>query len=243
MGIRTAGSSPSSRRPPARAGSVARVSDVLARVRRLLALAGSPNVHEAAAAAAAAQTLIARHRLEALLASEEAEPVTDGRDAPLESARRLRRWKVALAGGLADTNGCMAYTAVQGDRTLLLLAGRAEDRAAVSAIWEWLVQRLELLSATHGTDHPRRWHEAFRIGAAETIVARLAAADGAEQGALPPAALVLVEPALAARAAAVDAFAERHLHLRRGRSMRVDGRALARGREAGATLALPPPRR
>jgi hypothetical protein len=66
---------------------------------------------------------------------------------------------------------------------------------------------------------------------------------GAEEVAtLPPAALVRVEPARQARAAAVDAFAEQHLHLGRGRSLRVDGRGLARGREAGAAMGLPPRR-
>ena len=40
---------------------------LLDRVRKLLALAGSPNAHEAAAAAARAQALVARHQLEAWL--------------------------------------------------------------------------------------------------------------------------------------------------------------------------------
>ena len=43
---------------------------VLERVRKLLALATSPNLHEAAAAAAAAQALIERHRLGSLLEAQ-----------------------------------------------------------------------------------------------------------------------------------------------------------------------------
>ncbi len=217
--------------------------DVLARVRKLLALAGSPNVHEAASAAAAAQALVERHRLEGLLAAESAaedpaDPVTDGREAPLEAVRRLRRWKVALAAGLAEANGCLAYTAQVGDETHLLLAGRAADRAAVAALWAWLVTRIEWLSATHGPGKPRDWHEAFRIGAAEVIVARLATVGVEVAATLPPAALVRVEPARVARAAAVESFVSRHLRLGKGRSLRVDGRALARGRAAGASMEL-----
>ena len=45
------------------------MADIVDRVRKLLALAGSSNVHEAAAAAARAQELITRHRLESLCAS------------------------------------------------------------------------------------------------------------------------------------------------------------------------------
>ncbi len=216
--------------------------DLHDRVRRLLALATSPNVHEAASAAAAAQALIERHRLEAWLAAERTDatdPVTDGREAPLESARRPRRWKVTLAVGLAEANGCRAYTARAGEETLLLLAGHAADRQAVADIWEWLVTRLEWLSASHGASRSRPWHEAFRIGAAEVIVARLGATRGEVEATLEPAALVRVEPVRAARAAAVDAFAERHLRLGPGRALRVDARGLARGREAGATVLLP----
>ena len=103
---------------------------VLDRVRKLLALATSPNVHEAAAAAAAAQALVERHRLEGRLAAHAAVTgsLTDGREAPLDRARRLRRWKVALATGLADANGCLAYTAedARTGETLLLVLGRGE---------------------------------------------------------------------------------------------------------------------
>ncbi|MDP2315662.1 MAG: DUF2786 domain-containing protein, partial [Pseudomonadota bacterium] len=181
--------------------------DVLARVRKLLALATSPNVHEAAAAASAAQALIERHRLEALLAAEDGaddplDPITDGREAPLEVARRLRKWKFALAAGLAEANGCLAYTAAVGGETHLLLAGRASDRAAVASLWGWLVSRIEWLSATHGPGRSRDWHEAFRIGAAEVVVERLARVEGEAEAALPAAALVRVAPLRAARAAA-----------------------------------------
>jgi hypothetical protein len=219
-----------------------RPEDVLARVRKLLALATSPNVHEAASAAAAAQALIARHRLEGLLAAEqavEAEPITDGRDAPLEVARRVRKWKVVLAAGLAEVNGCTAYTAEVGDATHLLVAGRDEDRAAVAALWSWLVQRLEWLSATHGAGRSRDWHESFRIGAADAIVARLGAVGAEADAALPEGALVAIEPTRAARAVALERWAEQHLGGGRGRAIRVDARAWARGKAAGETVPLP----
>jgi hypothetical protein len=213
-------------------------SAVLARVRKLLALSESPNVHEAAAAAAAAQALIAQHRLAGVLRAETEAPITDGREAPLESARRLRKWKIALASGLARANGCVAYTAEQADHTELLLVGRAADRDAVQAIWDWLVQRLELLSATHGAGKSRAWHDAFRIGAAEAVVARLAATNAHEQHALPVEALVRVETAVADRNAAVDAYAASALRLKAGRALRVDANGLARGRVEGQTTPL-----
>lgn len=218
---------------------------LLDRVRKLLALATSPNVHEAALAAARAQALIEQHRLDGLLAAEAelaaelaADPITDGRDAPLERGRRIRKWKSALASGLAEANGCVAYTAAVGGETHLLLAGRAADREAVAAIWEWLVRRIEWLSATAGPGQPREWHEAFRIGAAESVCERLAAAVVDTRAALGTVALARVEPLQAERAAAVDAYARTQLRLKSGRALRVDAEALERGRAAGARMPL-----
>lgn len=219
----------------------------LDRVRKLLALATSPNVHEAALAAAKAQALIERYRLDSLLeaeasaeAEDAADPVTDGRDQPLERARKIRKWKSALAAGLARNNGCIAYSAPTRDRkTELLIAGRSADRSAVLALWEWLVPQIEWLSATHGAGQPRAWHEAFRIGAAETIVDRLAAARVEVHRAIGTEALARIEPTCAHRAAAVDRFADQRLRLRPGRRMRVDGEALDQGRALGHRVSLP----
>lgn len=217
--------------------------DILERVRKLLSLATSPNVHEAASAAAMAQALVARHRLEQLLAAEQAasddpDPITDGRDAPLEVARRLRTWKVVLASALARASGCVAYTAGRGAEQAILVVGRARDREAVATLWTFLVRRIEWLSATHGAGQPRSWHEAFRVGAVDTIAERLSGADEQARCSLGPAALVRVDPLVAAHRAALDRFVA-GMGLGRGRGLRVEADAWERGRAAGADLALP----
>ncbi len=217
---------------------------LLDRVRKLLALATSPNVHEAASAAAKAQSLIEAHRLESLVAAEEAaaaDPVTDGRDRPLDRARKIRAWKSALAAGLARNNGCIAYSAaVAGNKRELRIAGRDADRSAVLALWEWLVPRIEWLSATHGAGRARAWHEAFRIGAAETIVDRLSEVRVDVRAALDTRALARFERSCDRRAADVESFADERLGLRPGRTIRVDGQALERGRALGRDILLPP---
>ena len=215
---------------------------VLDRVRKLLALAGSPNLHEAAAAAAAAQALIERHRLQTFLdavADDAANPVTDGREAPLDSARKVRPWKVALAAGLARANGGVAYTECVGNRDVLLVAGRAADRAAVAALYEALARRIEWLSATHGAGRPRAWHEAFRVGAAETVVARLGAGTTEATAGFDDATQAQLAPARAAHDAAVADFVTTRLRLRTGRGLRVDARGFARGQVEGAGMVLP----
>ncbi len=230
---------------------------LLARVAKLLALSTSPNMHEAAAAAARAQALIEAHQLEGLLSAErEVLDVDDGRGAPLECSKRLRRWKVTLATVLGEHNACVAWTEARGPLTALCLAGRATDRDVTTALYGWLVTRIEWLSATHGAGRDRRWHEAFRIGAAEVVAQRLSSrhdvtAAGAnndddasddtsddmnEDDAARHRALVVADHA--SRRDAVDRFVAAHLRLGKGRSLMVDAHGYRRGRAAGAAMAV-----
>ncbi len=216
---------------------------ILDRVRKLLALATSPNAHEAAAAAALAQTLIARHRLQQWLdadavAADEAEAIDDARDEPLDVARKPRSWKVALATTLADANGCVAYTLDRGKERAIVLVGRTADRALVLELWSWLVSRIEWLSATHGEGRDRKWHDAFRVGVVAAIGERLAKVDAQVRGELVEGALVRLDPVLLARREALDRFVEQRLRLGRGRAITVDARAYTEGQRAGATLDL-----
>ncbi len=216
----------------------------LDRVRKLLALATSPNVHEAASAAAKAQELITRHRLEQWLdaergVQEDPDPIVDARTEPLDVARRQRPWKVVLAVALAEVNGCLAYTLSRGSDEAIVLVGRGRDRAAVATLWAWLLKRIEWLSATHGEGRPRRWHEAFRVGAVDAIAERLRATDAAAHDEAQGAALAIIDRAIEAERAALDRFAEEHLSLGRGRGLRVDAAAWKKGRAAGVGLKLP----
>ena len=71
--------------------------------------------------------------------------------------------------------------------------------AAVVALWEWLVRRIEWLSASHGEGRDRGWHEAFRVGAVVTITERLRAGQQDTTAQLETAALVRVREGLARR--------------------------------------------
>lgn len=215
----------------------------LARVRKLLALATSPNPHEAALAAARAQALIEAHRLQAWIDAErevqaDPDPIVDARDEPLEAGRRLRKWKVVLATVLADANDCIAYTRSQGREQAIVLVGRGRDRAAVAELWGWLVKRIEWLSATHGAGKSRQWHEAFRIGVVDAVAERLRSSAEEIRAGLDSTALVIVDPARAAHREALDRVTD-GLRLGKGRGVRVDARAWQRGRSAGGDVELP----
>ncbi len=227
-----------------------RTEAALDRVRKLLALATSDNPHEAALAASRAQALIETHRLQGWLDAERSveqdpDPIVDARDEPLEVARKIRPWKSALASVLADANGCVAYTLQTSTldhpkAAAIALVGRARDRAAVTALWDWLVKRIEWLSATHGAKQSKKWHDAFRLGVVDAVAARLREATSQTRATLDATALVVVDPARAAHREALDRFVTDVLHLGPGRSLRVDADAWERGKRASSDLDLPP---
>ncbi|MFT6145017.1 MAG: hypothetical protein ACJAZO_002956 [Myxococcota bacterium] len=210
-------------------------SDVLDRVRKLLALATSPNVHEAAAAAVRAQRLIDEHRLQDLLAAEAAEPdFDDARDEPIETSKRLRPWKASLASVLAEASGCVAYTLTRGRKQSIVLVGRSEDREAVAAMYSALVAQVEWLSATAGPGQTKKWHASFRLGAVHSIRTALSERPEPTANNQPGA---LVHAALTAQRDAVRQFVSDHLRLRPGKRLTVLGSAWEQGREASIGLA------
>lgn len=214
---------------------------VLDRVRKLLALATSPNAHEAAAAAERAQRLIAQHRLEGWLhaTTDQRDPIEDARDEPLETAKRLRKWKVVLASALAEANGCVAYTLHRGAEASIVLIGRSSDRAAVRELWDWLVRRIEWLSATEGAGRPRDWHDAYRIGAVDTVAERLRGLAQAVAVGVAPDALVVVDAGMEAHRLALEAFVAERLQLGKGRRIRVRADGYEAGRDGARDLKLP----
>ncbi len=218
---------------------MSRTDALIDKVEKLLALAGSSNVHEAALAAARAQALIDAHRLEGLLAAraEAQKSVEQVEKIELERAKRPRKWRAALAAGLAAQQGCMAWSAELGRETALMVAGAADDLRVVQTLFGWLAPRLEWLSATHGAGRDRDWHEAFRVGAAEEVLRRLSGPPPAAAEEAPGAALLRADAL--ARAERVEGWAEQHLKLRPGRGLRVDAQGYARGQREGAAMALP----
>jgi len=233
----------------------------LDRIRRLLRLAESSNVHEAATAAATAQALMARHRIDAaVLEANPFEGIVDFRDAPLESSKRLRPWKIELASVLASANGCRIYVSVRGSIDEVVLVGRADDVDAVRIVYADMVKRVESLTRRHGAGRDRAFCNGFRLGAVTTLQERLRLAndeamrralagerddDDSDTEPFPEATLALVKPALDARDDAVDRFMAETLRLRRGKSksLRADAAGYAEGRIVGNAIAIEPRRR
>lgn len=220
-------------------------TSILDRIRKLLALAESSNVHEAAAATAKAQELMTRHRIELaeleVSAGEAAEePVLEG-DLEVLPGRKL--WREMIAGGLVEANGCGVYFARRrGARPVTLrIVGTAQAAGLVRYMYAFLVAEVERLGQREAAAARARgerislaWHNSFRLGAASELRRRLIEAnDQARVGASGGALMRL------------DAAAERvdqrmtSLGLKKPRAAKSrHSAAFAAGRTAGAGISL-----
>lgn len=231
---------------------------ILAKVQKLLRLSKSnDSAEEAALAAAKAQELIDKHQLaEALLALDSAEP-TKGLDdepivdfesagAPLDSPKKLDRWRGNLASVVARQNGCRIYF----NGSDIALVGRGSDAETVRYLYAYLAREVERLATEQGSGMGRTWRNNFRLGVVETISAKLWAQrrqfesdTRAEARAEGGTALMRIDLALAnidKRGETVKDWMKANLKLRAGSGSgaRYNSNARQMGRVAGRSISI-----
>lgn len=244
--------------PPARAPEAPR--DVLAKVRKLLTLAGDRGATEAEAAnaASAAQRLIEQHRLDDALRdadgdgrqAEASAPLDEGPVGldphPIDVQKKIVAWKGVLVGGIAKANGCKHYW----DAGAIRIVGSPSRVATVRTLYGWLSREVDRLGSEAAQGRGRSYGHAWRVGCATRLAerireaaeaGRIAARDEARQRGV---ALARVETALArtdsrlARQAA-EAWTRQHLNLRStGRTRIASASGWHDGKAAGNKIRL-----
>ncbi len=231
---------------------------------RLLRLSKSDNAYEAASAAAKAQEIIDRYKLESLSLStgslEPDEPVADFSQAPLDEGEKVAEWKIRLASTVAKANQCRVYLACRRDgfRDLrgISIVGRASDSETVRYMFAWLSKEVHRLADRDGKGLGKSWRNNFRLGVVDTIGRKLAEQHQATEAAVVEEArvqtaipsersMVLVKQAivkLEERAAETEAWVKRNLKLKNAPigGGRFDPSARQSGRKAGEELNLRP---
>jgi hypothetical protein len=159
------------------------------RIRRLLALSESGNVHEAAAAAAKAQELMSKHSIDQAELAEQAGEV----DEPLCEedlqffGARIVPWRGLLASSLARANGCDCYNQVWrcGDdkrtRAISRILGPASAVQAVRYMLAYLEREIGRLVQAERAEgrSSAAWLNSFRLGASYEIGRRVTVAAAA----------------------------------------------------------------
>jgi hypothetical protein len=162
---------------------------IVERIQRLLALATSSNVNEAAAAAAKAQELMARYDIEQAALDVESgdDDVAVSTEVLLEMGARVEGWKGILAAALGDANSAKVYTSKTFNsagktQNTFQIIGTKDQANTIRYMFAYLVNEVERLAK--GADGSGRSYLAsFRLGAASVIATRLreAATDARKQ--------------------------------------------------------------
>lgn len=210
--------------------------ELLDKVRKLRVLAQSENVHEAAAAAAAAERIIQEHRIaEAELGDESAEPV----EAQIldEFGNAIPSWRGNLSITLEKAHGCAGYVSrkkVPG-RRVFVTVGRASDVATVRYLYAWIsteIARLCEAATKAGKIGGRTARNSFCLGAVAGVrEAMLGAVESARRKASSEALVHLDARAEAAKAALPEG-----LRSASRSSFHLDAGAYHDGKRAGASL-------
>jgi uncharacterized protein DUF2786 len=228
--------------------NISNASGLIAKIQKLRALAQSANVHEAAAAAAAAEKLIQEHSL----SEAELEVGAAGLDDPVlceEAAvlpgRKLATWQTQLLVVLCQSYQCSGFYrrsvarngALRSEEpgSRFMAYGRKQDVEMLRYQFAWFSAEVTRLALKFGQGQGRTYANSFRLGAVQAISASLFEARRAARNQASSQALVLVD------SRAEKALAQRdqdHPDLvTRSRSAgNVDPEGYAAGQRAGALL-------
>ena len=169
---------------------------IMERIRKLLVLAERGTEHEATAAAAAAQKLMATHRLtEAILAVG-----TDAKDEEVTNTtmerfpKRSVSWKSILAVKICRANACKSYESLTDRGLEIRIVGPETVSNTVSQLYCWLVAEIDILASKEAMGRGKAYANAWRLGCAVRIGNRVVEAaqqarDSAEEEAKAAAAL------------------------------------------------------
>ncbi len=236
----------------------------LAMVKNLLALTKSADVHEAANAAAMAQTIIDKYKIDVALLQDgdpDAQPIQCCTDFPLFTTKGgIPIWKWDLIWALGQANGCVPWSSYEPDgdgkyHRVFYVVGKTSDAQTVQYLHQYLCAEINRFAKQH-RGKGRIWLENFRLGAVAEISERLEEQQRSDRKALKrsarkevkegnPAALVNVNNALsriAEQSALVEKWMEEH-ELTHGQDHDVDDEyespaAYEAGRDLGAAVSL-----
>lgn len=197
----------------------------LERVRALRKLATSPNVHEAAAAAALAARLQLEHQLsEADIAGAR----DDGEEEAYGWSEREERWRSELVYGLAELYGLAAWQ--EGDTRgwgAIRIMGSAADRETARHTATAVTEAIETILEKQPSE--MRARASFALGAVEAILSAMKREKRAVRSAASPHALIDKH----AEEAAAKAREEHGLETYTPRQPRVSKEAYDKGKRKG----------
>lgn len=153
---------------------------VIDKIKGLLSLSQSSNLHESSVAWATAQKLMLKYRIsEVELNSSAPKEAINTSPIPLFSGQRSITWMSILAGGIAKVNSCGVVVRSTNDGVIFALSGRPSDQEIVRYFYNSIVSQIEILSARAMKERngpksgAKTFSNNFKLGAVETVLNRL----------------------------------------------------------------------
>jgi len=239
---------------------------IIDKIQKLLRLAESADVNEAAAAAGKAQQIMEAHNIDLAMlpAEDDGSPVEeevrqfDG-DEALHASARVASWQSQLSHRIAKSNGCSTFLGYTFDQAqgkylrTLGIVGRPSDVATVRYLFQYLKAEIDRLCKASARGKGRTWANSFRLGAVHEVGRRLKEAKVAARDEArakvealdgdPTTALARLDTALARidqRLNETKDWMKENMNLRsnRARATQRDWDAYSAGREAGSGISL-----
>lgn len=147
---------------------------ILDKIKKLLALSGSSNPNEAATAAAHAQRLMDKYKIEQTMLEAAAEVVEeDVRDwnDPLDGVphKSFITWKARLGLVIGKHNGVFIWK----NGGAIMLVGKASDVQATRYLYAYCAREIDRLTKEHCAGEGKSYANNFRLGCIDTIAAKL----------------------------------------------------------------------
>lgn len=154
-------------------GTVRSKDSIVEKIRKLQALSGSSNEHEAALAAAKMQELLFKHNISIGSLADPSEFIKHKQE-----FGGGKNWAKELYVILCQTNFCRPV--IEYNNKAVYAIGRRENVEVVNSMFDWLQLRINYL-ATAGYsllgyntgEHAKTWKNGFRLGAVSVISKRL----------------------------------------------------------------------
>jgi hypothetical protein len=158
---------------------------IIDKIQKLLRLAESADVHEAAAAAAQAQRLMEQHRIDQAMLGLDKDAVEGDDvaeyddDRALFHAPRLPTWRTRLAAAVARVNACQTFrsTSWHDDEGRYVkcigIVGTADNVATVRYLFKYLAGEIDRLCRREAAGRGRTWANSFRLGAVQEVRRKL----------------------------------------------------------------------
>jgi Protein of unknown function (DUF2786) len=144
-------------------------------IKKLLALSTSENENEAAVAAAHAQKLMEKFRIERAEAELHGQEIHElpTETAPLLIWRSEVRWKTELLGALSEANNCTVLITRVYWGGGANVAGHPSNIALVICLYKWAEKELQRLVNKHGYRRGQVWRNSYLFGAISGIKKKL----------------------------------------------------------------------